>query len=241
MRINKYGSQIITIYNDHNTGIFESWNDLKEELKVNRYIIDPNKLIFKVINNISNISISSTDILYRARINEKLKDKEDAYFTEDDLKAPPCEICNAGRLNPSGVSYLYLSDSPETCISEVRPWIGSVVEVGEFCPNHDLLIKDFTKNDNDDDKMKCLKEVLKINFSKPISGNTTQTDYMITQCITEYIKNYCKDADDKSFDGIKYYSSANRGGYNIVIFQPSIIAIKKIIGRAIIDNIRVEF
>ncbi|NLK52763.1 MAG: RES domain-containing protein [Syntrophomonadaceae bacterium] len=42
-----------------------------------------------------------------------------------ELCAPPKEKCSAGRLNPKGVPYLYLADSIDTVISELRPSTGS--------------------------------------------------------------------------------------------------------------------
>jgi RES domain len=37
-----------------------------------------------------------------------------------------------GRANPKGIPCLYLATEKETALSEVRPWIGSYVSVGQF-------------------------------------------------------------------------------------------------------------
>jgi hypothetical protein len=47
-----------------------------------------------------------------------------------------------GRANPKGISYLYLATSKETAMSEVRPWVGSRISVGQFKTNRDLKVID---------------------------------------------------------------------------------------------------
>jgi hypothetical protein len=65
----------------------------------------------------------------------------------------PCAFCPArmrpladraheGRVNPKGIPCLYLAATLETAVSEVRPWIGSFVSVGQFRTTHPLRIVD---------------------------------------------------------------------------------------------------
>ncbi|MCM0650035.1 RES family NAD+ phosphorylase [Clostridium swellfunianum] len=220
--------------------VYRHWEDLENKLKSSRYLINTSNPIFQILDKVTDINISETT-LYRARINEKIRNGGEGKFNKNELKAPPSELCKSGRLNPAGVSYLYLSDSKETCVSEVRPWIGSEVEVAEFYPVSNLLIKDLTINDKDDQGIRNLKLVLGENFSKPISSNNIETEYRITQCLAEYIRDYCKNSNGQSYDGIKFSSSAFQGGYNIVIFEPSKMRIGSIIGRAKIENVIIEF
>ena len=49
-----------------------------------------------------------------------------------DIGAPPPHKTSDGRINPRGISYLYLSDDIETALIEVRPWLKQEVTVGYF-------------------------------------------------------------------------------------------------------------
>lgn len=73
-------------------------------------------------------------------------------FSNEELCAPPKEKCNYGRLNPKGIRYLYLSSEIKMCVSEVRPWIGAIVQIGQFKikDNRKLIIKDFIPRDNEE-------------------------------------------------------------------------------------------
>lgn len=221
--------------------VYMHWVDLENRLENSRYLINTSNPIFQILDKVTDINISQAQTLYRARINERIRNGGEGKFNKNELKAPQSEVCKSGRLNPAGVSYLYLSDSKETCVTEVRPWIGSKVEVAEFYPVSNLLIKDLTINDKDDEGIKKLKLVLEENFSKPISSNNTETEYRITQCLAEYIRDYCKNSSGQSYDGIKFSSSTFKGGYNIVIFEPNKMRIGSIIGRAKIENVKIEF
>ena len=55
---------------------------------------------------------------WRARINAM--NQKDAYESSD-IKAPPRGTASSGRINPAGISYLYLASDKTTAISEVRP------------------------------------------------------------------------------------------------------------------------
>jgi RES domain len=49
-----------------------------------------------------------------------------------------------GRANPSGVSVLYLANTEQTAISEVRPWIGDELSVAQFRISRDLRAIDLS-------------------------------------------------------------------------------------------------
>jgi len=48
------------------------------------------------------------------------------------MGAPPLGKASSGRINPEGISYLYLADSPGTAIAEVRPWKRARISVATF-------------------------------------------------------------------------------------------------------------
>jgi hypothetical protein len=55
---------------------------------------------------------------------------------------PLSECAYEGRVNAKGISCLYLSNDMKTAMSEVRPWIGSYISVGEFEIGRDLVLVD---------------------------------------------------------------------------------------------------
>ena len=63
---------------------------------------------------------------YRARVNGL------SPFNEDkDLGAPPDGKASYGRVNPKGISYLYVAEAKETVIAEVQPWLNASVTIAE--------------------------------------------------------------------------------------------------------------
>jgi hypothetical protein len=61
-----------------------------------------------------------------------------------DRMKPRADRANEGRVNPKGIPCLYCSTEMETAMTEVRPWIGSYVSVGEFEVQIDLTCIDCT-------------------------------------------------------------------------------------------------
>jgi len=69
-------------------------------------------------------------------------------FPKDRMKPRP-DRASEGRVNPKGISCLYLATTKETAISEVRPWVGSHVSIGVF---------------------KLLRQLSVINWTPPTTG-----------------------------------------------------------------------
>lgn len=156
---------------------------------------------------IQEIEITSNDCFYRGRLG---------IFTQEiELCAPPTEKCSAGRLNPKGVPYLYLADSIDTVISELRPSTGSEITIACFKTKQTLRLLDFCRKQPH--KGNDYLEIIDKEFSKPVEVGCTD-DYCFTQYIARFIKR-------KGYDGVKYTSSLNRNGYNITIFDPNKVAI----------------
>jgi len=149
-----------------------------------------------------------------------LVDEEPTAFSPSRMK--PLEDCASdGRANPKGIPYLYLATTKETAMSEVRPWVGSIVSTGQFKVQRDLKIIDFSvgqsnehhfflKEPNEEQKIKSVWADIDNAFSKPMRVSDLIHDYAPTQIIAEFIKS-------KGFDGIAYKSSLG-DGYNIALF-----------------------
>lgn len=57
--------------------------------------------------------------------------EEPAPFSAERMK-PLLYKATEGKANPKGIPCLYLATDKETAMSEVRPWIGSYISVGQF-------------------------------------------------------------------------------------------------------------
>jgi hypothetical protein len=165
--------------------------------------------------------IPSGAIYYRARLFEL---GQDTVFPKYDMGAPPKGVVEAGRINPEGISYLYLADTPETAIAEVRPWKGAQVAVGKFRVTRDLDVvnlfgekRTFSISKGMVDFKSSIASSIKnyfissMYFSAP-AHNKDKLAYLPSQYISEMFKN-------NGFAGLEYNSVMHEEGRNIVIFD----------------------
>lgn len=186
--------------------------------------------------------IKKGTILYRSRINEK---GDITPFPKDKMGAPPKEYATAGRANPQGLPYLYLSDKPETTFYEVRALYLDYISTGAFKSERDLKIIDFTETKSpftfmaDSSVDKGIIGELRIkaisdDLSRPMRRYDSIVDYVPTQFICEYIKYTAK------ADGIAFKSSLC-DGVNYVIFDTNsfdcndLVTVHKI-GKVVIEE-----
>lgn len=133
------------------------------------------------------------------------------------LGAPPPQLTTAGRLNRSGVAFLYLASDAATAACEVRPHPGHFLSVGEFESTRDLTIAtfdadiiQFAQSDRDLRLYHFILSVDKVIASPVVPENAKR--YTITQLIAECLR-------QKGFDGISFKSSI-AGGQNLCVFKP---------------------
>jgi hypothetical protein len=82
--------------------------------------------------------IPNGQIFWRAQLGHDLRIadqhqgyEQDVAFTPGRMKPRP-ERAPEGRANPKGIPCLYLSTTRHAAMSEVRPWVGALVSVGQF-------------------------------------------------------------------------------------------------------------
>lgn len=148
---------------------------------------------------------------------------------------PRSALAIEGRVNPKGISYLYLATDTLTAASEVRPWVGQYITIAKFTTENELNLIDLTKNKiSDSEYLKRLLSnkivdgelvrVLNTNqvnqliwhdidkaFSQPVEQADEVADYAPTQIIAEFIKS-------RGYDCIRFKSSVGEGD-NIVLFD----------------------
>jgi hypothetical protein len=116
-----------------------------------------------------------------------------------ELGAPPKERARAGRMNVEYIPAFYGAFCAETAIAEIRPSIGDTVAVGEFVLTREIKVFDFTaftlvtgmkwteivRHTRYDFITQMQDEI-----SKPISPFAMQREYIPTQIVAEYLREY---------------------------------------------------
>lgn len=155
-------------------------------------------------------TLTEGTILYRAR--------QGKHTNKRDLWAPPYPYSPSNnRMTPAGVEgSLYVADSPNTAIKEVRG--EAPVTVAKIKILEDLLVLDLSNKPN---SVSCFhKDYLMYSFlnafieeiSKSIKSNEKDYEYVPTQIIAEFLRiKLC-------LDGIVYRSSIYPDGRNYVLF-----------------------
>lgn len=224
---------------DFSTEILDNinyWDILKEQLKwKTRYFTDINELIDLGWDGFfeSKIAIHKEDVFYRARLHHE---SNKPTYKKSEMFSPPPHYISSGRANPIGIPYLYLSDNKETVLYEIRATYLDEISIGEFGLNDEykqkIIISDFTENptlfhpkqEEIDKRIKStlLKKRISKDLSKPLRRYDSPIDYIPTQFICEFIKNFT------NVSGIKFQSSLHKSGNNLVVFDDSVMTCYKV-------------
>lgn len=167
--------------------------------------------------------------LYRSRITPVGQKK----IKCDKMGCPPKELATAGRANPIGIPYLYLSDSAKTTYFEVRAVYLDKLSVGTFRIERELKLIDFVYDVNlflsyNDSNISLKETIIKkkvieaisFDLSKPLRRYDSEIEYVPTQLICEYCRRIV-DSEGETADGITFESSLHKGGRNYVLFDES--------------------
>jgi hypothetical protein len=195
------------------------WSEFSSRIKGNnRFYVDEEYLqeFDRIIDNTNYcLVLFKGTVLCRARIHTDDKRDDSTPYEPKLMGPPPKNKLSSGRLNPVGINYLYLAKEMETCIYEVKPYIGDRITVGIFETG-----KKETKILNlcDDQPFPSAESLttqiaarIATDYSRPINPSN-ELDYLPTQFFSEYVKR-------KGFDGIQYGSSINKGGKNVTLFK----------------------
>ena len=202
------------------------WSKLKEQLKwEKRYFTNIELLTLDLGWDAffeSKTLIKDDETYYRARLHEN---PEEEIYPLDKMSSPPARYATAGRANPIGIPYLYLSDNEETILYEIRASYLDEISVATFTKNEEykkeLIISDFTESPtlyhpnevNKKIKSTLLKQLISRDLSKPMRRYDSELDYIPTQFICEFIKIFT------NVQGIKFKSSLHNAGSNLVLFN----------------------
>lgn len=170
------------------------------------------------LQNVSTEQIAIRNAQRKWRKSVKFK----GYGARDSSAPEPNKVTN-GRANPDHIRYLYVCEDEDTPIYEVRPIIGDQVSVARFRLQKEVKLYDLTLQRQSFEKRSFenieeyessqLFNAIGAMFSRPFNGDPAK--YIATQFLAEVIKNM-------GFDGLRFNSSLNAGGVNVVMFDPDV-------------------
>jgi len=159
--------------------------------------------------------------MFRARISAGKKG-----LKSDEMGAPPKEKRTAGRINPDGISVLYLSSDKDTVLNEVRASAFDYITIGRFRAIRDINVVNLSGvgkaspfiYSNEFEKFAVNRRVFQeiaAEIAKPLRRNDSPIEYLPTQYISEFIKS-------QSYDAVEYASTLCAGGYNLAVFDENL-------------------
>jgi hypothetical protein len=174
--------------------------------------------------------LSKDEILWRAQLGNgsEVAGEEDAEFEvpgphPPGRMKPPAHSPFEGRVNPKGISCLYLANDKETAMAEARPWVGSCISVAQFKVVRDLVLIDCKQEAGDgpwllyeDDPDPAIREKAAWGqigdaFSRPIGRGDWTPDYAVSQILAETFRS-------AGCGGVAYRSGLGKG-LNIALFD----------------------
>ncbi len=164
--------------------------------------------------------------LFRARIRSE---EADWAIGAEQMGAPPSELARAGRMNPVGISYLYLAFEHETALAEVLSGPPCAAAIARFETQRELRILDLTHLPAEpsifDEARRPERESLLFlerfveEISQPVRKDAREhIDYVPSQVVCEYLALVFRVSRNRSLDGIVYPSAVRPGGRNLVLF-----------------------
>lgn len=218
-----------------------SWNQFSEEIRQSfRYFprVLPNREFLGDAFLDRSVTIRDDTELFRARTAPHGK-----RFKPREMGAPPAHLATAGRANPSGIPYLYLSLKEETCVYETRPGHLAELSIATFRPVRSLHVLDLKTIehpdffDNDPGGVQVFFRYLRSlseELSRPVRASDDPVEYIPTQYLCEFARSI-------ELDGVIFASSLHHGGTNLVLFDPSAVEIQGRIKRARVAQVALSW
>jgi RES domain-containing protein len=203
--------------------------DIAESLKSKNHFLLEGKVtnILSRYTDIASLTLNQGFVLFRARVGYENKMRtfhggfnvEYHYipYMDSDIGAPPPHLAASGRVNRTGVSFLYCATDEYTAVAEVRPHPADHVTIGKFQLCNNILVFDlldskflsFYRCDKDIDNYKAFNTLgALLNRTIPPSE---KEQYSITQLLADCIRQL-------GFQGILFNSTVG-DGKNIVLFN----------------------
>ena len=201
----------------------------------NRYLHDPEVMQFLSAVALTaekrRLNISKGQPLWRARPGHEWEQKQHADceypievpcpFEANELM-PLVDKAVEGRVNPKGISCLYLATTERAAISEVRPWTGPLVSVGILKTEYELSVIDCSKQHEgvsfymeepcpEEREIAVWKDIDRA-FAEPVLRTDDVAEYVPTQILAELFRSI-------GAHGVAYKSAFGEDGYNVALFN----------------------
>lgn len=159
----------------------------------------------------------------RTDVHENLEVTYDEEIPYDIERMKPLPYAaHEGRANPRGIPCLYVATDAETAMSEVRPWLGANVSIGQFRLKKQVKLIDFSVGHAAGGRFFLEEPTPEIReatiwtqvdkaFSEPVSNDMGSAEYVPTQIISEFFRK-------QGFDGVVYKSNLGPG-HNLALFN----------------------
>lgn len=200
----------------------ESWIDFSQGLKHKQRF--HKHLNLEVLQQLLNSETLHLEIepgteLYRSRISNG------EMYAKNQMGTPPPDRASEGRVNSKGIPCLYLADTVETTLHEIRARDFDDVTVATFTPTRKVNLGDLRQLDQLSPfaagigldwyavNVKILHEI-SLDIAKPMRRNDSVLDYLPSQYIADFVKSL-------GYDGICFFSTLNRDhhGVNYAFFN----------------------
>lgn len=170
-------------------------------------------------------TISMGTSLYRVRNRDE---GSDWALNQEQMGPPPSDRAAAGRMNPAGISYLYLAFELETALAEVLDGPPCGAAIAQFGAQREMFVLNLTSLpqlpsifDNSDREQReglmFLKQFV-VEISKPVRKDGREhVEYVPSQVVSEYFALVFR-TNGQPLDGIVYPSAVRPGGKNLVLF-----------------------
>lgn len=206
-------------YGADNDFYIRTWKGFKELVMHGNRFFDllENQMRIKMLETFDElfeemlVDLNKGTILFRARTGMP-NGMNQLELIESEIGPPPANIAVSLRMNPVGISYLYLAEDIATCKKEIKADVGEAIGIGYFETIESLKLVDLSQvprlknlsifSEDYNHELNWVRPFLE-NFceeiSKPI-GKNYDLEYLPTQLLCEYIR-------FKGYDGIRYRSS----------------------------------
>lgn len=192
--------------------------------------IQPAELLERILRLVTSLDLvrqidDSVD-LYRVRLVKE----DESLETLKEMGPPPTKKAGAGRLNPAGISYCYLTLERETGLAEVISRPPCRAAVGRLRVRRSVRLVDLSDlpplPSIFDSSQRDLREHLIFlqqfvnEIAKPIAKDGREhVNYVPSQIVSEFMA-LPSHPDSSPFDGILFPSAVRNGGNNVALFPP---------------------
>ena len=157
--------------------------------------------------------------------------RKGSFTTFSEMGVPPIGVASAGRMNPAGISYLYLAYRKDTAEKEVLEWSKRWF-TAKYRSKVDISIIDFSVLPNvpsifepdlyESRHNRYFLHAFINDLIAPVSKDGREhVDYVPTQIVSEYFRYKFKTESGEGIKGVKYQSVKDDGGKNLAVFSSS--------------------